>query len=92
LALRFLDSSAFYAGIPFSSNEPSYITSLIYNEIEHIKKDHDAVQIIIETKRKINYEPEHRFIIAANNAAKKSGDFPNLSDEDISSIALSLHL
>jgi len=33
LAFRVLDSSAFYAGIPFSSNEPSYTTSLVYNEI-----------------------------------------------------------
>jgi len=30
--------------------------------------------------------------ITANNTAKKSGDFPNLSDEDISTIALSLQL
>ena len=92
MAFRVLDSSAFYAGIPFSSNEPSYITSVVYNEIEHIKKDHDAVQILIETKRLMISDPEHRFIITANNAAKKSGDFPNLSDEDISTIALSLQL
>ena len=39
---RVLDSSAFYAGIPFSSNEGGNITSLVYNEIEHIKKVHDA--------------------------------------------------
>ena len=92
MAFRVLDSSAFYAGIPFSSNEPSYITSLVYNEIEHIKKDHDAVQILIETKRLMISDPEHQFIITTNNAAKKSGDFPNLSDEDISTIALSLQL
>jgi len=92
LAFRVLDSSAFYAGIPFSSNEPSYITSLIYNEIEHIKKDHDAVQILIETKRLMVCDPEHRFIITVNDAAKKSGDFPNLSHEDISVISLSLQL
>ena len=92
MAFRVLDSSAFYAGIPFSSNEPSYITSLIYNEIEHIKKDHDAIRILIETKRLTIRDPEHRFVIIANDAAKKSGDFPNLSDEDISSIALSLQL
>jgi len=92
LAFRVLDSSAFYAGIPFSSNEPSYITSLIYNEIEHIKKDHAAVQILIETKRLMICDPEHRFIITVNDAAKKSGDFPNLSHEDISAIALSLQL
>nr|AIE98616.1 nucleotide binding protein [uncultured marine thaumarchaeote KM3_06_B06] len=92
MVFRVLDSSAFYAGIPFSSNEPSYITSLIYNEIEHIKKDHDAIRILIETKRLTIRDPEHRFVIIANDAAKKSGDFPNLSDEDISSIALSLQL
>jgi UPF0271 protein len=92
LAFRVLDSTAFYAGIPFSSNEPNYTTSLVYNEIEHIKKDHDAVQILIETKRLMICDPEHQFVITANNTAKKSGDIPNLSDEDISTIALSLQL
>jgi len=92
LAFRVLDSTAFYAGIPFSSNEPNYTTSLVYNEIEHIKKDHDAIQILIETKRLMICDPEHQFVITANNTAKKSGDIPNLSDEDISTIALSLQL
>ena len=92
MVFRVLDSTAFYAGIPFSSNEPSYTTPLVYNEIEHIKKDHNAIQILIETKRLMICDPEHQFVIIANNAAKKSGDFPNLSDEDISTIALSLQL
>ena len=92
MAFRVLDSSAFYAGIPFSSNEPSYITSLVYNEIDHIKKDHDAVQILIETKRLTINEPEEKFVATSIDAAKKSGDFSNLSDEDISTIALSLQL
>ena len=92
MVFRVLDSTAFYAGIPFSSNEPNYTTSLVYNEIEHIKKDHDAVQILIETKRLMICDPEHQFVITANNTAKKSGDIPNLSDEDISTIALSLQL
>ena len=92
MVFRVLDSTAFYAGIPFSSNEPNYTTSLVYNEIEHIKKDHDAIQILIETKRLMICDPEHQFVITANNAAKKSGDIPNLSDEDISTIALSLQL
>ena len=92
MVFRVLDSTAFYAGIPFSSNEPSYTTSLVYDEIEHIKKDHDAIQILIETKRLMICDPEHQFVITANNAAKKSGDIHNLSDEDISTIALSLQL
>jgi len=92
LAFRVLDSSAFYAGIPFSSSEPSVTTSHVYNEIKHIKKDHDAVQILIETRRLKISDPDHRFIITVNNAAKKSGDLPNLSQEDVSIIALSLQL
>jgi len=92
LAFRVLDSSAFYAGIPFSSSEPSVTTSHVYNEIKHIKKDHDAVQILIETRRLKISDPDHKFIITVNNAAKKSGDFPNLSQEDVSIIALSLQL
>jgi len=90
LVFRILDSSAFYAGIPFSSNEPSITTSDVYNEIKHIKKDHDAIQILIETKRLKISDPEQRFVTTVKNAAKKSGDFPNLSQEDISIIALSL--
>ena len=92
MVFRVLDASAFYAGIPFSSNEPSYITPLVYNEIDHIKKDHGAIQILIETKRLTINEPEGQFVNAANNAAKKSGDFSNLSDGDMSTIALSLQL
>ena len=92
MAFRVLDSSAFYAGIPFSSNESSYITPLVFNEIQHIKKDHDAVQILIETKRLTILDPEQQFTVIADNAAKKSGDFPNLTQEDISIIALSLQL
>ena len=71
MAFRVLDSSAFYAGIPFSSNEPSYITPLVYNEIDHIKKDHDAIHILIETKRLTVNEPEDKFVTAASDAAKK---------------------
>ena len=48
MAFRVLDSSAFYAGIPFGSNQPSYTTSLVYDEIKHIKKNHDAIDILIE--------------------------------------------
>ena len=92
MAFRVLDSSAFYAGIPFSSSETSVTTSHVYNEIKHIKKDHDAVQILIETRRLKISDPEHKFIITVNDAAKKSGDFPNLSQEDVSIIALSLQL
>jgi len=92
LAFRVLDSSAFYAGIPFGSNEPSYTTPLVYDEIKHIKKNHDAVDILIETGRLTISNPESEFIEIVRNAANKSGDLHELSVEDISIIALSLKL
>ena len=92
MAFRVLDSSAFYAGIPFGSNEPSYTTSLVYDEIKHIKKNHDAVDILIETGRLTISNPESEFIEIVKNAANKSGDLHELSVEDISIIALSLKL
>ena len=92
MAFRVLDSSAFYAGIPFGSNEPSYTTSSVYDEIKHIKKNHDAVDILIETGRLIISNPESEFIEIVRNAANKSGDLHELSVEDISIIALSLKL
>ena len=89
---RVLDASAFYAGIPFSSNESNFTTSLIYDEIRHIKKEYDTVQILIETKRLTIEDPKPIFLNQVNNSAKKSGDFPNLTQEDISAISLSLQL
>ena len=92
MAFRVLDSSAFYAGIPFGSNEPSYTTSLVYDEIKHIKKNHDAVDILIETGRLTISNPESEFIEIVRNAANKSGDSYEISVEDISIIALCLKL
>jgi len=92
LGSRVLDASAFYAGIPFSSNESNFTTSLIYDEIRHIKKEYDTVQILIETKRLTIEDPKPIFLNQVNNSAKKSGDFPNLTQEDISAISLSLQL
>ena len=92
MAFRVLDSSAFYAGIPFGSNEPSYTTSLVYDEIKHIKKNHDAVDILIETGRLTISNPESEFIKIVRNTANESGDLHELSVEDISIIALSLKL
>ncbi len=92
MAFRVLDSSAFYAGIPFGSNEPSYTTSLVYDEIKHIKKNHDAVDILIETGRLTISNPESEFIEIVRNTANESGDLHELSVEDISIIALSLKL
>jgi UPF0271 protein len=92
LVFRVLDASAFYAGIPFSSQIQCYITPEIYDEIKHIKKNHDAIGTLIETKRLYIVQPETKYIDQVRQMAKTSGDLSKLSKEDISSIALCLQL
>ena len=89
---RVLDATAFYAGIPFTSQSTHYVTTLVYDEIKHIKKNHDAVDILIETGRLTISNPESEFIEIVRNAANKSGDLHELSVEDVSVIALCLKL
>lgn len=92
MVFRVLDASAFYAGIPFSSEIQCYITPEIYDEIKHIKKNHDAIGTLIETKRLNIIQPETKYVDQVKQMAKTTGDFSKLSKEDISSMALCLQL
>jgi UPF0271 protein len=92
LVSRVLDASAFYAGIPFGSQIECYTTPLVYDEIKHIKKSHDALGILLETKRLSMIEPEKEFTEVVIKMSKTTGDFNQLSKEDMSSIALCLQL
>jgi len=92
LVFRILDASAFYAGVPFGSSNQNYTTSLVFEEIKHIKKNHDALGILIETQRLCIKDPEVEFTSLVIKMAKKTGDFAQLSKEDISAIALCLNL
>jgi len=92
LVFRILDASAFYAGVPFGSLDECHTTSLVYEEIKHIKKNHDALGVLIETKRLKIMDPDKQYTDRAKKAAKNTGDFHQLSIEDISSIALCLEL
>lgn len=87
---RIYDASAFYAGIPFASPEPGYTTSLVFEEIEHIKKNHGALEILLQTERLKIMDAEPHSIKAATEMAKKTGDFQELSKADISAVALAL--
>ena len=89
---RVLDASAFYAGVPFGSQIDSYTTPKVYDEIKHIKKNHDALGILLETKRLTIIEPEKEYIDVVIKMSKTTGDFNQLSNEDISLIALCLQL
>ena len=89
---RILDASAFYAGIPFASQEKSYTTPVVFDEIKHIKKNHDALNVLVETKRLEIINPEQEYITKASTKAREIGDFRNLSKGDISVIALCLQI
>ena len=89
---RILDASAFYAGVPFRSSSDCYTTTLVYDEIKHIKKHHDAIGTLIETNRLKIREPSKESIQDAVNASKNTGDFPQLSKQDISIIALCIEM
>ena len=85
---RILDASAFYAGVPFRSSDVWYTTTLVFDEIKHIKKNHDALGTLLETNRLKIREPGEESTKTAILAAKNTGDFPQLSKQDISIIAL----
>ncbi len=89
---RILDASAFYAGVPFRSSDDYYTTSLAYDEIRHIKKNQDVLGTLLETNRLKIREPEKESTEAAIKAAKDTGDFPQLSKQDISIIALCIEM
>lgn len=92
MVFKILDASAFYAGIPFASSEKSFTTTDIFDEIKHIKKNHKAIEMILETKRLEIMTPESKYIEKVLSKSKATGDFQNLSKGDISVIALCLQL
>ena len=89
---RVLDASAFYAGIPFSSEIESYTTPIVYDEIKHIKKNHDAIEVLFETGRLKIREPDSESINFIKNKAQETGDLQQLSKEDVSVLALCIEL
>ncbi len=92
MVFRILDASAFYAGIPFSTTDEFFTTSLIFDEIKHIKKNHDAIETLMEAKRLKISDPDAEFVDKIKVASKKTGDFNQLSKQDISVIALCLQM
>ena len=89
---RILDASAFYAGVPFRSSEDCYTTSSVYDEIKHIKKNHDALGTLLETNRLKIRDPCVESMKSAVEKSKDTGDFPQLSKQDISIIALGIEM
>jgi UPF0271 protein len=92
LASRVYDASAFYAGIPFASPEQGLTTSLVFDEIKHIKKSHGALEILLDTDRLQIQDPDPNDTEFVSSMAKKTGDSQKLSDADISAVALAYQM
>ncbi|MGQ0605734.1 MAG: NOB1 family endonuclease [Candidatus Nitrosotenuis sp.] len=88
MASKIYDASAFYAGIPFASPDPGLTTSLVFEEIKHIKKNHGALEILLDADRLKIQDPDQTSVDFVTDAAKKTGDVQKLSKADISAVAL----
>ena len=92
MASRVYDASAFYAGIPFASPEIGLTTSVIFEEIKHIKQNHGVLETLLDTDRLRVQDPLKSSIDFVMSAAKKTGDVQKLSKADVSAVALAHEL
>lgn len=92
MASRVYDASAFYSGVPFASPELGLTTTLIFDEIKHIKKNHGALEILLDTNRLEIQDPDSNNIRLVSEMAKKTGDLQKLSKADISAVALAYQI
>ncbi|HXW36671.1 MAG TPA: NOB1 family endonuclease [Nitrososphaerales archaeon] len=82
-----LDSTAFYAGIPYQGNGKYYTTYLVLEEVKH----HNVGSSLIHTRVQVT-EPSQESVATVKTTAGKTGDAGALSQTDISLIALALDL
>ena len=90
MVFRVLDATAFYAGIPFVSDDSFITTSIVYEEIQHIKSRHGALEMLLQTNRLQIRDPSQEYILKVKSTAEKTGDNLTISEQDVSIIALSL--
>jgi UPF0271 protein len=90
LVFRVLDATAFYAGIPFTSNDSFITTSVVYDEIQHIKKKQGILEMLQQTNRLQIRDPSDEFISTVRHTADETGDNVTISKQDITIIALAL--
>jgi UPF0271 protein len=69
-----------------------FTSTLVYDEIRHIKKSLSALDVLIDSGNLVILEPEVVSIATVITAAKISGDFTMLSEADISILALAYEL
>ncbi len=82
-----LDSTAFYAGIPYQGNGRYYTTYLVLEEVKH----HNVGSSLIHTRVQVT-EPSQESVDAVKATAGRTGDIRALSATDISLLALALDM
>ncbi len=90
MVFRVLDATAFYAGIPFVSNDSFMTTNTVYDEIQHIKRKQGALEMLQQTGRLQIRDPSKDSINVVRDAAERTGDSVTISEQDVSIIALAL--
>lgn len=82
-----LDSTAFYAGIPYQGSGRYYTTYFVLEEVRH----HNIGSSLIHTRVQVT-EPSHESVETVRSTASKTGDIGALSQADVSLLALALDL
>lgn len=82
-----LDSTAFYAGIPYQGSGRYYTTYLVLEEVKH----HNIGSSLIHTRVQVT-EPSPESLNRVKTTAVKTGDIGALSQTDLSLLALGLDL
>ena len=90
MVFRVLDATAFYAGIPFASNDSFMTSSMVYEEIQHIKTKQGVLEMLQQTNRLQIRDPSEKNMNNVTNASIKTGDNLTISKQDVSVIALAL--
>ncbi len=82
-----LDSTAFYAGIPYQGNGRYYTTYLVLEEVKH----QSVGSFLVHTRVQVT-EPSKESLQQVKSMAAKTGDANALSETDVSLLALALDL
>ncbi len=82
-----LDSTAFYAGIPYQGSGRYFTTYLVLQEVKH----HNVGSSLIHTRVQVT-EPSPESVDKVRSTAIKTGDIGALSQTDVSLLALGLDL
>lgn len=87
-----LDANAFYLGLPYLSFAKCYTTSLVFEEVRHLKGPYSLLETLVETDNLRIVDPDEKFADSVYGVSLKSGDSSKLSKADISVLALAYQL